>query len=124
GARHALALFWLSKVSKIERPDVMAGRVQVLAAGQAPWAAHRLVAVAADPEPGRVLLAVDAELDDVWQQTGHGYHAPPGGRGRGSGPVPADRQAHARCHVLDEPSGEATAAWPADQVGFLAVGLA
>jgi AcrR family transcriptional regulator len=55
----------LPKVLKIERPDVMAGRVQVLAAGQAPGAAYRLVAVAADPEPGRVVPAVDAELDGV-----------------------------------------------------------
>jgi AcrR family transcriptional regulator len=55
----------LPKVLKIERPDVMAGRVQVLAAGQAPGAAHRLVAVAADPEPGRVVPAADAEVDGV-----------------------------------------------------------
>ena len=73
-------------VLALERSDVMAGRVEVLAAGQAPWAAHRLVAVAADPESGRVLPAVDAQLDGVRQQAGHGYRAPPGVRGRGSGP--------------------------------------
>jgi hypothetical protein len=73
----------------VERAVVMAGRVQALAAGQAPGAAYRLVAVAADPEPGRVVPAVDAQLDGVRQQTGH--RASPGVRGRGGGPGLAGR---------------------------------
>ena len=60
----------------IERLDVMAGWVEVLAAGQAPWPAHGLVAVAADPESGRVVPAVEAQLDGVRQQAGHGERAP------------------------------------------------
>jgi hypothetical protein len=106
----ALALFSLSKVLKIERPDVMAGRVKVLAAGQAPWAARRLVTVGADPEPGRVVPAVGAELDGVRQQAGRGYRAPPGVRGCGSRPVLVGRHARAsitRCHPrVTSPGGE------------------
>ena len=68
--------------------------------------------------------AVDAQLDGVRQQARHGYRAPPEVRGCGSGVVLAGHHAHARCHVLEEPSGEAIAAWSADQVGFLAVRLA
>ena len=102
----------------IERFDVIAARIQVLAAGQAPWAAHRLAAMAADPEPGRVVPAVDAELDGVRQQAGYGYRAPPGVRGRGSGTGRTGRHARVRCRRLDEPSGEAIAAWSADQAGF------
>jgi hypothetical protein len=60
----------------------------------------------------------------VRQQAGRGYRPPPGVRGRGSGHLLAGRHARARCDVLEEPSGGAIAAWPADQVGFLAVGLA
>ena len=37
-------------------------RIQFLAAGQAPRPAHHLAAAAADPEPGRVCLAVDAHV--------------------------------------------------------------
>jgi hypothetical protein len=85
--------------------------------------AYRLVAVAADPESGRVLPAVDAQLDGVRQQAGHGYRAPPEVRGRGSGPVLADRHGRARCRGVEEPCGGAIAAWPADHTGFLAVGL-
>src|SRR5262249_50630721 len=39
--------------------------VQFLAAGQAPGPVSHLAGAPADPEPGRVLLAVDAELDRV-----------------------------------------------------------
>lgn len=39
--------------------------VQSLASGQAPGPAHRQPARAADPEPGRLLPAVDAQLDGV-----------------------------------------------------------
>jgi hypothetical protein len=46
-----------------ERDDVAEARVQFLAAGQAPRPVHDPAAAAADPEPGRVLPAVDAELD-------------------------------------------------------------
>jgi hypothetical protein len=120
----ALALSWLSKVPKIERRDLMAGRVEVLAAGQAPGAARRLAAVAADPEPGRVAPAADAQLEGVRQQAGDGHHAPPGAGGRGCGPFLAGRHARARCRLLDEPSGGAVADGPTDQVGLVAAGLA
>jgi hypothetical protein len=56
------------RVLAIEWGHVAAVPVQPLAAGQAPWPAHRLTARAADPEPGRVLPAVDAQLDRVRQQ--------------------------------------------------------
>ena len=89
-------------VLAIERCDVMAGRVQVLAAGQAPGAAHRLAAAVADPKPGWVVPAVDAQLDGVRQPEGHGYGRPPGVRGRrGSGPVLAGRHCCARRQILD-----------------------
>jgi hypothetical protein len=120
----ALALFELSKILKIERRDYMAGRVEVLAAGQAPGAAYRFAAGVADPEPGRVVPAVDAQLDGVRQQAGPGYRAPPEVPGGGSRPVLAGRHARARCHVREEPYGEGIAARSADQVGFLAAGLA
>jgi hypothetical protein len=118
-------------VLAIEGVDVVAARVQVLAAGQAPWAARCPAAVAADPESGWVVAAVDAELDGMRQQAGHCCGPLPraGGRrtragGRRSGPVLVDRHARGRCHVLDEPSGRAVVAWPAGLVGFLAQGLA
>src|SRR6516162_1217775 len=74
-------------VLAIEGLDVVATRVQVLAAGQAPGAAHRLAGAAADPKPGRIVPAVDAQLDGVRQQPGHGHRAPPGVRGNEGGPV-------------------------------------
>jgi hypothetical protein len=52
-------------VLAVERLEVIAAGIQVLAVGQAPWAAHRLAAVVADPESGR-LPAVDAQLDGAW----------------------------------------------------------
>jgi hypothetical protein len=107
-------------VLAIEGVDVVAARVQVLAAGQAPWAARCPAAVAADPESGRVVSAVDAELDGARQQAGHGCGALPRAGGRGSGPVLVGRHARGRCHVLGEPSGRAVVAWPAGLVGFLA----
>jgi hypothetical protein len=112
------------KVPAIERGHVAAVPVQPLAAGQAPWPAYRLIARAADPEPGRVLPAVDAQLDRVRQQAGRG-HGAPGRRDCGSGPAPASggpapvswpAELMADCHVrggrdiLDEPSGKAIAA--------------
>jgi hypothetical protein len=102
----------------------MAARVQVLAAGQAPGAARRVAAGVADPEPGRVMPAVDAQLDGVRHQAGRGSRAPPGARDRGSGPVLAGRHARARCQILAEPCGETIAAWPAGQDRPLAVELA
>src|SRR6266566_114826 len=69
------------------RDRVMGARVHLLAAGQAPWAAHRLAAVAADPQSGRVWLAAGAELDGVRQQARCSHRAPPRHRGGASGPV-------------------------------------
>lgn len=57
-----------------EWSDVIASRVQVLAAGQAPWTAHHLAVVAADPESGRSLPAVDAQLDAARQQAQGAAH--------------------------------------------------
>ena len=114
-----------SRIVLTTGPDrVIGARVRVLAAGQAPWAAYRLPASAADPEPGRVVPAADAQLDGVRQQAGHGHRAPPGACGRGSGPSLAGGYVRVGCGVLDEPCGEAIAAWPAGQVGFLAFELA
>src|ERR1700746_2972798 len=90
------ALVTRAEVGTPERFDVMAARVQVLAAGQAPGAARRLAAGVADPEPGRVVPAVDAQLDGVRHQAGRGSRAPPGARDRGSRPVLAGRYARAR----------------------------
>jgi hypothetical protein len=59
----------------IERDRVAAVLVQLLATGHAPWPAHCLAAAAADPEPGWVLPAVDAELDGARQQAGRGRWA-------------------------------------------------
>ena len=64
-------------VLAVERLEVIAAGIQVLAVGQAPWAAHRLAAVVADPDSGR-LPAVDAQLDDARQKQGHHYRAPTG----------------------------------------------
>jgi len=50
----------------------MAVPVQVLAARQAPRPAHHGASGAADPEPGRALLAVDAQLDGARQHAGAG----------------------------------------------------
>jgi hypothetical protein len=89
----------------IERFDVIAARIQVLAAEQAPWAAHRLAAMAADPEPGRVVPAVGAELDGVRQQAGYGYRAPPGSVVAGAGPVgPAATLASAAAGWMNRPA--------------------
>jgi hypothetical protein len=106
----------------VEGLDAGVVRVQVLAAGQAPGASRRLAGVAADPKPGRVLPAVDAQLDGVWQQAGRGDHAPPG-RGGGGGPACAGRLHDRGCgQILDEPCRETAAAWPAGQVRGLALG--
>jgi len=99
----------------------MAGRVQVLAAGQAPWAAHHLAVVAADPESGRVLPAVDAQLDAVQQQAVGGYCAPLGVGDRRSGLVLADRHAGGRRQNLDEPRGHAITARPDGQESLLVI---
>jgi len=111
-------------VLAVERVDVIAARVQVLAAGQAPWAACCPAVVAADPESSRVVSAVDAELDGVRQQAGHDCGPLPraGGRGSGSGPVLVGRHARSRSHVLDEPSGRAVVPWPVSLAGFLTQG--
>jgi hypothetical protein len=87
-------------VLAIGRDRVIGARVQLLAAGRHQGAAHRLAAVAADPEPRWEFVV------------------------GGSGPVLARRHARVGCGVLDEPCGDAIVAWPAGQVGFLAVGLA
>jgi len=108
----------------VEGLDVVAPRVQVLAAAQAPGAAHRLAAVAADPEPGRVVSAVDAQLDGVRQPARRGHGAPPTVRGGGAGPVLAGRHGGGRRHVRDEPCGKAAAAWSAPRGRPVAVELA
>src|SRR5215813_7615102 len=54
--------------SAAERDHVIVVPVQILAAGHAPWSAHHHAACVADPEPGRALLAVDAQLDGARQQ--------------------------------------------------------
>lgn len=64
-------------VLALERDHAAAVPVQSLAAGQAPGPVHRLAARAADPEAGRVLPAVDAQLDGVWQLGRHGSRAQP-----------------------------------------------
>ena len=46
-----------------ERDHIAQAGVQLLAAGQAPRPVNHPAVAAADPEPGRVLHAVDAELD-------------------------------------------------------------
>src|SRR5215831_12019171 len=50
------------RVLGAERDYVAEARVQFLAAGQAPWPVNHLAVAAADPEPSRVLHAVDADL--------------------------------------------------------------
>src|SRR5215471_19580676 len=102
----------------------MAARVQILAAGQAPGAAHRLATGVADPEPGRVVPAVDAQLDGVRHQAERGSGAPPGTRDRGSRPVLAGRHARGRRQILAEPCSETIVAWPAGQDRSLTVQLA
>ena len=91
------------------------GPGQVLAAGQAPWAARGLAAVAADPESGRALPAVDAQLDGARQQAVRGWCAPLGAGGRRSGPVLAGRRVGGGGQILDEQRGGASAAWPDGQ---------
>ena len=91
---------------------VVAALGQPLAAGQAPWPPHCLVAGAADPEPGWVLAAVDAQLNGAWPQPRRDRHGPPGLCRRGSGPVLARRHARGSRDVLGELPGEAMAAWP------------
>src|SRR5262249_47564217 len=110
-------------VVAVERDHVVAASVQPLAAGQAPCPPHCLVAGAADPEPGRVLAAVDAQLDSVRRLARRDHPAPPGHRRRRSGQVLAGRQTRGCCYVLHEPSGEAIAAWPAGRRRLLALGL-
>src|SRR5215472_10783439 len=56
--------------SAAERDHVIVVPVQILAAGHAPWSAHHHAAGAADPEPGRALLAVDAQLYGARQKPG------------------------------------------------------
>ena len=58
---------------------VAAGPVQVLAACQAPGPAHYRVGLAADPEPGRALAAVDAELVGARWHARHDQHGRPSG---------------------------------------------
>lgn len=82
-----------------ERCDVVAVWVQVLAAGQAPGPAGRLAAGVADPESGRVVLAVDAQLDGVRPREGRGYGGRWGSRWRG-GPVLPGRHRCGRRQVL------------------------
>lgn len=106
----------------IERFDLIAAEVQVLAAAQAPWAADRQVAVVADPPPGRVEPAVDAELDGVRQQARRGDHAPRGAGASGSRAVLAGRCVRGRRQILAEPCCADTEAWSAGQVEFLALG--
>lgn len=74
-------------VLSLEGGHVAAVPVQLFAARQAPWPARRLVAGATDPEPGWVLLAVEAQQDGARQQAGCGDGVPPGHAGRGRGRV-------------------------------------
>src|SRR5215475_3676060 len=60
--------------SAAERDHVIVVPVQLLAAGQAPRPAHHHAAGTADPEPGRALPAVDAQLDGARQQAGDDRH--------------------------------------------------
>jgi hypothetical protein len=48
-----------------ERDRVAAAGVELLAAGQAPWSADHVAIAPGDPEPGRVLQAVDADPVDA-----------------------------------------------------------
>ena len=60
----------------ITEPDhIAATRVQHLAARQAPRPAHDLGALSADPEPGRVLPAVNAELYGPRQHAAREHNA-------------------------------------------------
>src|SRR5215472_2639207 len=108
----------------IERDHVTPVPVQFLAAGQAPGPARHLAALAGDPEPGRVLPAVNAELDGARQQAGRGHRAPPGCGHGGGGQAPAvspagpmaDGYARGRRYVQGQPLDKAVAPWPAGPV--------
>jgi hypothetical protein len=58
---------------------VAAGPVQVLAAGQAPGPAYYRVGLAADPEPGGALTAMDAQLVGARRHARHDQHGRPSG---------------------------------------------
>src|SRR5882757_10296661 len=60
-----------------KRGDVAVGPVQLLAAGQAPGSAYYRAGLAADPEPGGALAAMDAELVGARRHARHDQHSRP-----------------------------------------------
>jgi hypothetical protein len=50
----------------------MAVQVQLAGTEEAPWSAHRPSVLVADPESGRILLAVNAKLQGIRLRTGQG----------------------------------------------------